>query len=206
MGDAIRSIHVSTEERYFTCRSCGAKGEVQFIAVGDSGYQTGSLLVDVEPDDADVVAEEAHMVDAERVAHLIKCPSCKRRDPAYLRWVYLRVVLWFVAALAMLALHRMFEGIYFYPLVVGIVFALGGLWQIRVEYLRIGRANRARILRLKPGNVPGLADANPVHTLPVAIATEKARPPKIVTPIEGKPVERVEQRGADEEPAFLRKS
>lgn len=206
MGDAIRSIHVSTEERYFHCRNCGAKGEVQFIAVGDSGYQTGSLLVDAEPEDADVVAEEAHMVDAERVTHLIKCPTCKRRDPAYLRWVYLRVAGWFVAALGMLALHRMFEGIYLYPLIVGIVFALVGLFQMRLEYLRLGRANRARILRLKPGNVAGLAEAKPVHTLPLAIATEKPKPPKPIAPIEAKPVEHVEQRGPDEEPAFLRKN
>ncbi len=190
MGDAIRSIHVSTEERYFNCRNCGAKGEVQFIAVGDSGYQTGSLLVDLEPDDADVVAEEARMVDAERVTHLIKCPTCKQRDPAYLRWVYLRVVLWFVFAVLAFVLHRMFEGIYFYLLFFAIGFALAGLWQIRLEYLRIGRANSARILRLKPGKHGSLADQKPVHTLPV---------------VASKPVEKIAARGPDEEPAFLRK-
>jgi hypothetical protein len=179
----IRAVRAETTERYFNCRQCGARGEVSFRAVGDSGWQSEALLLDVELEDVHERAEEDLLVDAERVLHLIRCPTCKQRDSSYVRWAAIRVLAWFAIGLPLFFISH------FYFLITAIGCTVGGLWQIWRERSRFKRADTARILRLKPGKHARLADAKPVHTLPVV----------------AKPVERVAQRTAGDEPAFLRK-
>jgi hypothetical protein len=181
----LRAIHSSTEERYFTCRHCGAKGEVQFRARGDSGWQAGSVLLEVEAQDVHERAEEDLMADADRVLHLIKCPTCKQRDGAYVRWGYIRVAGW-LALGGVLAWVGSFMVPYQLTLyIAAIVCGLGAIWQIMRERSRYQRADGARILRLQPGKHPTRAQPSTVPAI-VTVA-----PPKI------------EQRA--DEPAFLRK-
>ena len=182
MGEDLRAVHSSTEERYFHCRGCGAKGEVQFRAWGDSGWQTGALILEIDAQDVHERAEEDLMADADRIAHLIKCPTCKQRDPAYVRWVYIRVVGWFVLAAASAWLGNIMEPYQIMLYIVAIASALGTR-----ERSRYQRAGAARILRLKPGKHPGLAQ--PASIAPIVTTA----PPPIA------------QREAGEEPAFLRK-
>ncbi|MDQ3338623.1 MAG: hypothetical protein M4D80_25950 [Myxococcota bacterium] len=187
MGEDLRAIHSSTEERYFHCRGCGAKGEVQFRAWGDSGWQTGALILEVEADDVLVRAEEDLMADADRVLHLIKCPTCKQRDPAYVRWVYARVIGWFALAGFFAWVGNIMVPYRITLYITAIVCGLGGVWQITRERSRYKRAASARILRLKPGKHPGLAQ--PASIAPIVTTA----PPPIA------------QREAGEEPAYLRK-
>ena len=187
MGDDLRAIHSSTEERYFACRNCGARGEVQFRARGDSGWQAGSLLLEIEAQDVDERAEEDLMADADRVVHLMKCPTCKRRDPAYVRWTYLRVIGWFALAGLFAWVGNIMVPYQLTLYIAAIVCGLGGIWQARREHSRYKRADAARILRLKPGKHPGLAQ--PASLTPIVTTA----PPPIA------------QREAGDEPAFLRK-
>lgn len=189
----IRAVHSETAERYWACRHCGARGEVAFRAIGDSGWQTESLILDVESEDATTRAEEDLMVDAERVLHLIRCPTCKRRDPRYVRWARLRVGAWLAiggGALLVGGLHA--------AIVAGAC-GLIGAWQAFRERSRFVRADAATILHLQPGERPEPSPAPPRPVQP---------PPPVLPParaITAPPVPAVTPRGPGEEPAFLKK-
>jgi hypothetical protein len=187
VGEDLRAVHSSTEERYFACRACGAKGEVQFRAWGDSGWQAGSVLLEVEAQDVHERAEEDLMADADRVLHLIKCPTCKLRDGAYVRWGYIRVAGWFALASVFAWVASFMVPYQIMLFVAAAVCGLGGIWQITRERSRYKRADGARILRLRPGKHPGLAQ--PASARPIVTVA----PPPIA------------QREAGDEPAFLRK-
>jgi hypothetical protein len=192
---ATQSEHA---ERYFTCKNCGAKGEVRFHAHGE-GVATENAFVDDGAQRALAGAEEDLMLDADRVLHLIRCPTCGRRDGGYVMWTVIRPVLWFATAAALYTL----EATYFAIPTVGLI--IGGVWQAWREGSRYRRANRAQLLRLKPGSPPERKQLPakptpkplpPPPDLPVAVAINV--PP--LAPIAPQP-----QRGPDEEPAFLKK-
>src|SRR5688500_12830597 len=94
-----RTTQSETTERYFDCRYCGAHAEVAFHAKGDSGWHRDQLFGTEDAEQRAVEAAVEDMtVDAERVLHLIPCPTCGRRDGAYVRWAVIRVCAWLVLA------------------------------------------------------------------------------------------------------------
>jgi hypothetical protein len=190
----LRATVSETTQRYFTCRTCGAKGEVEFRAHGDSGWQSGSLLLEVEPDDVTTAAEEELMKDAGRVLGFVKCPTCKQRDPMSVRWSRIRVAAWFGIAGILLVIGGM------HATLVAAAFGLLGGYQTYVEYGRYRRADNARILRLKPGVRPALPEPVMKPVLPPAPNLPPAR--AITAP----PIQPIAPRGPDDEPAFLRTS
>jgi hypothetical protein len=190
----LRATVSETTQRYFTCRTCGARGEVEFRAHGDSGWQSGSLLLDVEPDEVREVADEDLMKDAARVLGLVKCPTCKQRDSRYVRWSRIRVAAWFGIAGVLLVIGGLHA-----TLVAGAFGLLGG-YQTYVEYGRFRRADNARVLRLKPGVRLALPEPAMKPVLPPVPNLPPAR--AITAP----PIQPIAPRGPDEEPAFLRTS
>ncbi len=185
-----------TVERTFTCPRCGAHGEVEFHAVGEGGWARESVMTQIFNTDSAVErsAQDAAadlVLDADRVASLIRCPSCEQRRPGAFTWPVFRVAT---------------------PLVLGVIapvldkgyiwgsFLLWGfaLWLFWREYRRVKRADRAEILKLEFGKEP----------LPNAKARVKSAPkpasrpaPKLVLPVVAPVIEK--PRGPDEGPAFL---
>ena len=188
--------HSETAHRYYNCTLCGAKGEVVFRAQGESGWHDerwhdadGEAMLRAH----DAAADDM-FADAERVQHLIRCPTCKRRHPGYVRWAYIRVCGWFAIGGGILAIFGTHMAIG-----AAIPGVLGGL-QFWREHSRFKRADRAMLLRLTPGKRPEMEPPPPAKPVPVqrpAIPAARA----IVAP----PVQPVTPRGPDEEPAFLRK-
>lgn len=191
---ALRATVSETTQRYFTCRTCGARGEVEFRAHGDSGWQSGSLLLEAEPDDARDVADGDLMKDAARVLGLVTCPTCKQRDARYVQWSRIRVGAWFGIGSVLLAIGGM------HATLVAIVFGLLGGYQAYVEHGRYRRADNARILRLSPGVRPALPEP---ALSPVLPPTPNLPPARAITV---PPILPIAPRGPDEEPAFLRTS
>ena len=196
MVTEYRATQSETAHRYYNCSLCGAKGEVLFRAEGESGWHKDRWL------DADGeamlrardAASDDLFTDAERVQHLIRCPTCKRRHPGYVRWAYIRVIGWFAIGGGILAVAGM-------HLLIGALIpaALGGVQAWR-EHSRFKRADRAMLLRLTPGKRPEMEPPPPPKPVPVqrpAIPTARA--------ITAPPVQPITPRGPDEEPAFLRK-
>lgn len=191
-----RATKSETAHRYYSCSLCGAKGEVMFRAEGESGWHKDRFL-DSDGDAmlraADAASEDM-FTDAERVQHLIKCPTCKRRHPGYVRWAFIRVGAWFAIGGGILLVGGT-------HLLIGALIptVLGGVQTWR-EHSRFKRADRAMLLRLTPGKRPEMEPPAPAKPVPVqrpAIPTARA----IVAP----PVQPITPRGPDEEPAFLRK-
>lgn len=191
----LRATVAETTQRYFSCRRCGAQGEVEFRAFGDSGWKRGSLLLDPDPDDVTNFADEDLIKDAGRVVGLVRCPTCKQRDAAFVRWSRIRVGAWLAIAGVLLAIGGLHV-----TLVAGVFGLLGG-YQAYVEHGRYRRADDARILRLKPGVRPALPELPaPKPVLPPPPNLPRAR--AITAP----PIQPLQPRGPDEEPAFLRKA
>jgi hypothetical protein len=186
-------------QRYFTCGHCGAKGEVLFVAHGDSGcQQEGSFLFKTDGwAKAKDAAEEDLMRDAERVLGLVPCPTCKRRNPRYVRWAMIRAGAWLV--LAAIAFVLLGADYWFVAAVPGVI----GLAQAWRERSRFKRASVAHISKLLPGVPPGrtLAGTRPEPPKPAPAPAKPATIRAVAAP----PIEKVEQRGPDDEPAFLRK-
>jgi len=191
-----RATQAETTERYFTCRHCGARGEVRFHAEGDSGWHRESMFLDDTETRVHEAAAEDLMVDAERVLHLIRCPTCGRRDPAYVRWAGIRVGAWFALGGGMLV----FGGLHF---VIGAIITsvLGG-WQAWREHSRFERADQAMLLRLQPGTPPALPQPAPPPPEPVVVPAPVLPVARAIT---APPIAPFAPRGPDEEPAFLRK-
>lgn len=195
----IRATVAETTQRYFTCRYCGARGEVELLAQGDSGWQESTWYREATITDAASAAETDLMLDAERVLGLVKCPTCKRRDARYVRWGKIRVAAWFALGGSIWFLGGT-------ELAIGTIgCALAGCWQTYREHTRYRRANRARILRLRPGKLapppelPPLAAPPPELPVARALTAPVIQPPKpTVAPAPVVP------RGPGEEPAFLR--
>lgn len=194
MATEYRATQSETAHRYYDCSLCGAKGEVVFRAEGESGWHRDGLLEDgqamLRARDA---AQDDMFTDAERVQHLIRCPTCKRRHPGYVRWAYIRVGSWLAIGggiLAMFGTHMLVGA--------AIPALLGGIQAWR-ERSRFKRADRAMLLRLTPGKRPEMEPPPPPKPVPVkrpAIPAARA--------ISAPPVQPVAPRGPDEEPAFLR--
>ena len=137
------------ERRYFTCKRCGAHGEVAFGVEGTSGWvrQRRGLL-----ERADALAarqaEDDLRTDAMRTQQLIPCPSCGRRAPGATRWVGIRIGFWVAcgAGLAIVGASGALLG----------ALGCGGLatWQAWRELGRLRRADRAMILKLDGGTPP----------------------------------------------------
>jgi hypothetical protein len=192
---ARRATVSEVTHRYFTCRTCGARGEVEFRAHGDSIWQSGSLLLEAEPETAgDVAHDEDLMKDASRVLGLVTCPTCKQRDARYVRWSRIRVAAWLGIGGVLLAIGGM------HATLIAIVFGLLGGYQAHVEHGRFRRADNARILRLSPGVRPALPEPALSPVLPPTPNLPRAR--AITAP----PIQPIAPRGPDEEPAFLRTS
>jgi hypothetical protein len=191
-----QATKAETAHRYFDCSLCGAKGEVVFRAEGESSWHKDRWLDDEGAAmlrAADAAADDL-FTDAERVQHLIPCPTCKRRHPGYVRWAYIRVVGWLAIGGGILAVAGT-------QMAIGAAFfgVLGGLQAWR-ERSRFKRADRAMLLRLTPGKRPEMEPpppAKPVHVQRPAIPVARA----LVAP----PIQPIAPRGPDEEPAFLRK-
>jgi len=183
--------------RYFTCKRCGARGEVAFRAKGDSGWQTGSIMLEVDPQDVHTAAEEDLMSDAERVLGLVKCPTCKQRAPGSVRWAWIRILAWFAAG----GLGYAAMGVIIHVQIGAIVCGVLGCWQAWREHSRFRRADRAKLLRLKPGTRPA-PEAGPTPK-PVLPPAPKLPPARAIT---APPIQPIQPRGPDEEPAFLRTS
>ena len=181
-------------ERSFTCPRCGARGEVEFHAVGEGGWARESVLSDMFNTDSAVErsAQDAAAdltLDADRVASLIRCPSCEQRAPGAFTWPIFRVatptVLGVIAPLV--------DKDYIWGSFLLWAFALWLFWR---EYRRVKRADRAEVLKLEFGKDP----------LPKAKATVAPKPaprppPKLVVPVVAPVIEK--PRGPDEGPAFL---
>ena len=156
-------------ERYFTCKHCGAAGEVAFGTEGTSGWQADGLLVE---NIHEIVAREAELdlrTDAMRTQALIPCPTCGRRAAGAARWAGLRVGFWIAAGMALV-------------LVGGVEVAMGAagcgvmaIWQGWRERGRFKRAGRATILKLQPGKLP---DAEVPRPRP-AVRRQLAPPPDL---------------------------
>jgi hypothetical protein len=137
-------------------------------------------------------AEEDLMADADRIAHLIKCPTCKQRDSAYVRWVYLRVIGWFALGGLFAWVGNIMVPYRITMYVAAIVCGLGGVWQITRERSRYKRAAAAR----KP-NIP--ASRNP-RVAPIVTTARRrsrsARPARAHVPAQGLmwPARRVRSR------------
>lgn len=200
MGLEHRLRKAETAERYFRCARCGARGEVAFVAEGDSGWQADDLLVEDGQLRALSAADEALMHDAERTLGLVRCPTCGERDRATVRWAQLRVAAWLGAG-AGLALY---VGPAAWLSLAG--FAVGGGLQLWRELARVRRADHAHIVKHTPGTLPAPArkalppppppPARVAPPIPVARAITAPPPrPQVAPP---KP------RSADEDPAFLR--
>ena len=145
------SLVVELAQRYFTCKHCGAHGEVAFTGVAvDSEHQ---------------IAEVDLRADAMRTQALIACPSCGRRAPGATRWVAIRIGFWLALGVAL-------------TVAGGTEVALGAIgcsglavWQAGRERGRFGRARRALILKLAPG--PPVEPPRPV------IHRQLAPPPEL---------------------------
>ncbi len=191
-----RTTRSETTDRYYTCAYCGAKAEVSFRAEGDSGWHRDRLLSDDAEERAAAAAEEDMMSDAERVLHLIRCPTCGRRHPGYVRWAYLRVLGWFVLAAGVLSFGA--------ELALGaVVFGIGGIWQGWRERRRFLRADAAQLLRLQPGRLPKPEPKKLPAPKPKVLPPPPELPTARAITAPELPVAPVEPRGPDEEPAFL---
>ena len=194
MALEYRATRSETAVRYYTCSYCGAKAEVAFHAVGDSGWHRDRLLSNDAEQRAHDAAEEDMMTDADRVLHLIRCPTCKRRHGGYVRWSYARVLFWFAACGLVFA----YGGL---TLWIGLVLTCGaGLFQGYWESRRFKRADTAILARVQQGTLP---EPKPLPPPRKQLAPPPDLPPaRAITapPIHVAPIE---PRGPDEEPAFL---
>lgn len=179
-------------ERYFTCPRCGAKGEVEFHAVGEGGWVRESWWSSSSAVERSAQqAADDLMVDADRVLGLIRCPACELRPPGALRWTTIRVL----APLGLGALAAVVGG---QGLIVAIGMGVLSLWLGYRELQRVRRADRAQILKLEYAKDP----------LPVATATPApkrvpAPMPLVAVPSVAPVIEK--PRGPDEGPAFLKR-
>ena len=191
-GVLVGATQTEHAERYFTCRRCGAHGEVAFAARGESRWHRSSLFDGgAAEDNARADAQHDMMVDAERVTALIRCPTCGKRDAGYVWWSWIRPLALFAFAGVLYVLLPM------YQVLIGV--GIAALFQTYREYMRYRRADRATILRLQSGKLPEPKPrppltpvAPPVPKLPAARA--------LVAP----PVPTRAPRGPADEPAFLR--
>ncbi|MBL0218967.1 MAG: hypothetical protein IPQ07_34500 [Myxococcales bacterium] len=179
-------------ERYFTCPRCNAKGEVEFHAVGEGGWVRESWWSSSSAVERSAQqAADDLMVDADRVARMIRCPACELRPPGALRWALLRVL----APLAVGALAAVVGG---EGWIVAIGMGVMALWLGYRELQRLRRADRAEILKLE----------YPKDALPVARATpvpKRAPPPTPLVPVPSVAPAIEKPRGPDEGPAFLKR-
>lgn len=156
-------------ERYFTCKHCGATGEVAFGAEGTSGWQRDGLLVDDLHETVARAAEIDLRTDAMRTQALIPCPTCGRRAPGAVRWVAIRVGFWMGGAVALATVGAS-------QLLLGAAGCCGmAIWQAWRERGRLDRAGRATILKLQPGKLP---DAELPRPRP-AVRRQLAPPPDL---------------------------
>jgi hypothetical protein len=191
-------------ERLFKCENCGARGEVAFLAKGESAWKRDSIWGGDPMQDAADQAEHEMMADADRALAMVKCPTCGERGRGAVKWSIIRVTMWFGVASAV------FFGTAGAVITLPGICAILGAVQVWSEVSRVRRANRAQILKLAPGNLPERAvrpkqlkrSALPVaRVLTAPPARLEAPRPVITAPPPAPP-----QRGPDEEPAFLRPS
>jgi len=183
-------------ERTFKCARCGARADVMFHAIGESGWQReGGLLA---PDPGPQLAEAAEVDlrgDAQRLLALLPCPTCGKRAPRAMFWAGVRVGFWIALGL----LVPILGGAELYLGTV-ICWALGGAQAWR-ERGRLVRARKAVITKLTPGVLPqGPARAKPARVEPARAKPALPEARAIVAP----PIAPPAPREPGDEPTFLR--
>jgi hypothetical protein len=184
-------------ERYWACWRCGAGGEVQFKAIGASGWHEDSLIGDDGLVKAGEAAESDLMVDADAVLQLVRCPTCHARGKGALgrgaTWAALPSLAGVAAAIA--------SGWIWIPIGGGLV--VSGILGWRM-LSRIRRANLAFIYKLQPGKLPEPEAPRPK---PAPKPAPRPKPQPQLPParaIVAPPVEPTRPRDPDEGPAFLK--
>jgi len=186
------------KQRYFTCERCGAYGEVQFQAIGESGWRQESIFTAEDAQTAAATdAADALQADADRVIGMIRCPACKLRPKGAFTGAYFRV-----GTPTLLGLVAIFYSSAFIWLsaICG-AFAAALLY---MELKRLGRANRAMVYKLtKPDAKKDKKEKQykPLHPSRPQPARPATAP---VAPVRTSAPEIVQPRGPDEGPGFLK--
>jgi hypothetical protein len=197
----FKVTRTEVKERYFDCERCGARGEVEFHAVGDGGWVRESFWEDDAQGASAMTAAYELELDADRIMRLIRCPACEQRPPGAFHGGYIRVG----TPLIIGAIAPFFDREFLWGTFLLVWLAVWLLWR---ELQRLGRANRAEILKLQyPTN--DLANAGKSGTKPrtTAAATKPipkpAPAPAPVIPVRTSAPEIVQPRGPDDGPRFL---
>lgn len=182
-------------QRYFTCKHCGAHGEVAFGAHGSSGWTRDGMFVDNVRAQVERAAEADLRTDAMRTQALIRCPTCGRREAGAVRWVAIRIGFWLACGAGLVAIGG-----------VEILMGAGGcatmaIWQGLRERGRFKRARGAVILQLEPGKLPEPEAPPPRPVVRRQLAPPPELPPARVISVPAQVVQVAPDPGAP--PKFL---
>lgn len=208
MPTEFKVTRTEVKERYFTCERCGAYGEVEFHAVGEGGWVKESFWEDDAAGRSAQQAADDLQVDADRVVAMIRCPACEQRQPGAFTGAYLRI-----GAPTLAGAIAPFLGAHL--IVFSVVMWAVAVWLLWRELKRLGRANRAEILKLKyPEKEPATKSTKPGAKSPThqraaaaatkAIAAKPVTAPAPIVPIRTSAPEIVQPRGPEDGPGFLK--
>ena len=193
MAMQYRVTRTEVKERYFTCERCGARGEVEFHAVGDGGW------VEERHDEDDAAgrsarsAEDDLMVDADRVVGYMRCPACELRRKGAFTGVTLRFTALMVLAIPPPFVHPNL-------IMFSFIFGLPAFYMLWIELQRLRRADRAVVTKLVYGAQHTVAAKQPA---PKPVVPKRAPAPAPVIPVRTSAPEIVQPRGPHDGPAFL---
>ena len=135
-------------ERTFKCERCGARGEVAFVARGESQWNRESWLGGDDPMASAVEQSENDLRNqASSMLGFVRCPTCGERRPGAIGWAMFRVGFW--ATLAAIAVVAGDAAWVYYSGAAATVLAGVQTWR---ETRRLRGAERAVFRRLTPGS------------------------------------------------------